>query len=223
MANEKNMNTTEGTEKKGSFIQENAKSLTFIGGGVVVLILLYFGYQQFYLSPRAITAAEQIYKAQQYATIDSLQRRAIDGDGSFPGFKEISEEYNNTKSANIANAYLGGLYLRQGQFEDAIKSLEKYSDTGSEILDPLVTGMIGDAYSELQDYKKAASYYKKAADKSANSFTTPLMLKKLGLVAEAQQDYAQALNAYKRIKADFPDSQEATTIEAYIARVEVKN
>ncbi len=223
MANEKNMNTTEGTEKKGSFIQENAKSLTFIGGGVVVLILLYFGYQQFYLSPRATTAAEQIYKAQQYATIDSLQKRAIDGDGSFPGFKEISEEYNNTKSANIANAYLGGLYLRQGQFEDAIKSLEKYSDTGSEILDPLVTGMIGDAYSELQDYKKAASYYKKAADKSANSFTTPLMLKKLGLVAEAQQDYAQALNAYKRIKADFPDSQEATTIEAYIARVEVKN
>ena len=87
MANEKNINTTEGTEKKGGFIQENAKSLTFILGGVLVLILLYVGYQQLYLSPRATTAADQIYKAQQYATIDSLQQKAIDGDGSFPGFK----------------------------------------------------------------------------------------------------------------------------------------
>lgn len=222
MANEKNINTTEGTEKKGGFIQENAKSLTFILGGVLVLILLYVGYQQLYLSPRATTAADQIYKAQQYATIDSLQQKAIEGDGSFPGFKEIAEEYNNTKSANIANAYLGGLYLRQGQYEEAIKALEKYSDTGSEILDPLVVGLMGDAYSELKDYTKAASYYKKAADKSANSFTTPLMLKKLGLVYEVQQDYQQALNTYKKIRTEYPNSQEASTVDALIARVEAK-
>lgn len=208
--------------KSNSFIQENQKSLVFIIGGIIVLVLLYIGYQQLYLGPRAKTAAEQIYKAEQYAMIDSLQQRAIDGDGSYPGFKEIADEYSNTKSANIANAYLGGLYLRQGQYEEAIKSLQNYSQTGSEILDPLVIGMIGDAYSELKDYPNAAKYYKNAASKSPNSFTTPLMLKKLGLVYEAQQDYKQALNAYKQIKSDFPDSQEASTVEALIARVEVK-
>lgn len=208
--------------KSNSFIQDNQKSLVFIIGGLVVLVLLYFGYQQFYLGPRAKTASEQLYKAEQYALIDSLRQRAIDGDGSYPGFQEIADEYSNTKSANIANAYLGGLYLREGKFQEAIKALEKYSATGSEILDPLVTGMLGDAYSELQDYAKAAKHYKDAASKSSNSFTTPLMLRKLGLVYEAQQDYKQALEAYSKIKSDYPESFEANAADAWIARVKVK-
>src|SRR5690606_20703794 len=206
----------------GSFIQENQKSLVFILGGIVVLVLLYLGYQRFYLAPRAETAADQLFKAETYATVDSLQQRAFDGDGSYPGFKEIAEEYENTKSANIANAYLGGLYLRQGKYQEAINALEKYSNTGSTILDPLVSGLLGDAYSELKDYKKAASYYKKAAEKNTNLFTSPLLLKKLGLVYEAQSDFKQALEAYKRIQSDFPESHEATSIESYIARAEAR-
>lgn len=201
-----------------SFILENQKSLVFIVGGIVVLVLLYIGYQRFYLAPRAETAANQLFKAETYATIDTLQQRAIDGDGSYPGFKEIATEYENTKSANIANAYLGGLYLRQGNYQEAIEALEKYTNTGSVILDPLVIGLLGDAYSELKDYKKAASYYKKAADKNANAFTSPLLLKKLGLVYEAQNDFENAVSAYKRIQSDFPESHEATSIESYIAR-----
>src|SRR5699024_11441738 len=123
-----------------------------------------------------------MYMAEQYATIDSLQRQAIDGDGSYLGFKAIADEYSNTKSANIANSYLGGLYLKQGEYENAINYLEKYSATGSKILDPLVIGLTGDAYSELKDYNKAISFYQKAANKSENDYTTPLFLKKLGLV-----------------------------------------
>ena len=206
----------------GNFIQENQKSLVFILGGIVILALLYIGYQRFYLAPRAETAADQLFKAETYATIDSLQQRAIDGDGSYPGFKEIADEYENTKSANIANAYLGGLYLRQGNYQEAINALEKYSNTGSVILDPLVTGMLGDAYSELKEYDKAASFYKKAAEKNTNTFTSPLLLKKLGLVYEAQNDFGNALAAYKRIQSEFPQSHEATTIESYIARAEAQ-
>src|SRR5690606_29053412 len=186
----------------GNFVQENQKSLVFIIGGIVVLVLLYIGYQRFYLAPRAETASNQLIKAETYAAIDSLQQRAIDGDGSYPGFKEIADEYDNTKSANIANAYLGGLYLRQGNYEEAITALEKYSNTGSIILDPLVIGLLGDAYSELKDYKKAASFYKKAANKNSNTFTSPLLLKKLGLVYEAQNDsnkHLRLISASNRI------------------------
>lgn len=221
MAKNKNQNAVP-SNNKGNFILENQKSLGFILGGVVVLVLLYFGYQRFYLAPRAEAAQDQMYKAENYATIDSLRQRAIDGDGAFPGFKEIADEYDNTKSANIANAYLGGLYLREGKYQDAISALEKYSNTGSQILDPLVIGMLGDAYSELKDYKRAASYYKKAADQNQNSFTTPLMLKKLGLVYEAQNDFKQAADAYKRIKTDYPESAEGATVEGLIARAEAR-
>lgn len=210
------------TEKKNSFFQDNIKSVIFIGGAIIVLILLYIGYQKIYLAPRADEAADAMFKAEEFALIDSLQKKAIDGDGAFLGFQQIADEYSNTPSANIANAYLGGLYLRQQNFQEAIKYLKKYSETGSEILDPLVIGLIGDAYSESHDYKNAADFYKKAADKSNNSFTTPLFLKKLGLVYEQLDENKSAADAYNKIKVDFPESNEASTIDGPLARAEAK-
>ena len=207
---------------KKSFFQENEKSIIFIVGAIIVLILLYIGYQRLYLAPRAEKAANQMYKAEQFAMIDSLQKKAIEGDGSFLGFKEIADEYSNTKSANVANAYLGGLYLRQKNFKEAIKYLEQYSETGSSILDPLVTGLLGDAYSEEKIYDKAVNYYKKAAEKNKNAYTTPLFLKKLGLVYEELQDYKSAEAAYQQIRDEYPESSESTVIDSFIARVQAK-
>ncbi|MES3019579.1 MAG: tetratricopeptide repeat protein [Bacteroidota bacterium] len=206
----------------GKFVQENSKSLAVIGIAIVALILLYVGYQNFYLKPRAEKAANEMFKAEEYAAVDSLNDKAIAGDGSYPGFEKIAEEYSNTKSANIANAYLGGLYLKKGEFQKAVDALGKYSSTGSPVIDPLVLGMLGDGYSELKDYDKAVTYYKKAADKSKNSFTSPLFLKKLGLVYEEQKDFSSAADVYNKIKTDFPESFEASSIETYIARAEAQ-
>ncbi|SKB63070.1 tetratricopeptide repeat protein [Daejeonella lutea] len=206
----------------GKFVQENSKSLAVIGIAIVALILLYVGYQNFYLKPRAEKAANEMFRAEEYVAVDSLSDKAISGDGSYPGFEKIAEEYSNTKSANIANAYLGGLYLKKGEFQKAVDALGKYSSTGSPIVDPLVLGMLGDAYSELKDYDRAVTYYKKAADKSKNAFTSPLFLKKLGLVYEEQKDFSAAADAYNKIKTDFPESFEASTIDSYIARAETQ-
>ena len=206
----------------GAFVKENTKSLAVIGGAIVALVLLYIGYQQFYLTPRAEEAASQMFKAEEYVGIDTLSERAIKGDGSYPGFEKIAEEYSSTKSANLANAYLGGLYLQKGEFQKAVDALGNYSSTGSPIIDPLVLGMLGDAYSELKDYKKAITYYKKAADKKSNSFTSPLYLKKLGFVYEEEKNYDAALDAYNKIRTEYPESYEASVIDAYIARAEAR-
>ena len=206
----------------GKFVQENAKSLAVIGIAIIALVLLYLGYQNFYLAPRAEKAANEMFKAEEYATIDSLKDKAIAGDGSYPGFEKIAEEYSNTKSANIANAYLGGLYLQKGEFKKAADALGKYSSTGSPVIDPLVLGMLGDSYSEMKEYNKAVTYYKKAADKNKNSFASPLFLNILGLVYEEQKEYKSAADTYKKIKTDFPESVEAATIDAYIARAEAR-
>ncbi|HEY1025011.1 MAG TPA: tetratricopeptide repeat protein [Sphingobacteriaceae bacterium] len=225
MSNNPNDNVTKAESpagNTGTFVQENKKSLAIIGGAIIALILLYFGYQNFYLAPRAEKAANEMYKAEEYAAVDSLTDRAIKGDGSYPGFATIAEEYSSTKSANLANAYLGGLYLQKGEFQKAAEVLGNYSNTGSPVIDPLVLGMLGDAYSELKDYKKAITYYKKAAEKHDNSFTSPLFLKKLGLVYEEEKDNQAALDAYKKIKTEYPESYEASVIDAYIARTEAK-
>lgn len=208
--------------KAGQFVTENANSLGIIGVAIVLLIGLYFGYQKFYLSPRAEKAANEMFKAEQYATTEGTIDKAIAGDGSYPGFEKIAQEYSNTKSANLANVYLGGLYLQKGEFQKAIDALGKYSNTGSTLIDPLVLGMLGDAYSELKDYSKAATFYKKAIDKHSNDFTSPLFLKKLGLVYEVQKDDEAASKAYNKLKTTYPTSKEASTIDAYIARVDAR-
>ena len=50
--------------------------------------------------------------------------------------------------------------------------------------------------------------------------TTPFVLLKLGQVYEMQKNYNEALNCYKRIKTEFPASQEYRDIEKYISRLE---
>ncbi|GAA4212465.1 hypothetical protein GCM10022289_43440 [Pedobacter jeongneungensis] len=207
--------------KKGSFLQENNKSLLFIAGAVVLLVLIYLWYQGVYLKGRAEEAASKMYKAEQFVGVDSLSNKAVKGEGGYPGLEQIAKEYDNTKSANLANLYLGGIYLRKGEYKQAIESLSKYSATGSPVADPLALGLLGDAYSELKDFKQAATYYKKAADK-ASKFTSPMFLKKLGLVNESQNDFKGAVEAYTKVKTQYPESAEAQLIDAYIARAQEK-
>ncbi|WP_029278332.1 tetratricopeptide repeat protein [Pedobacter borealis] len=207
--------------KKGSFLQENNKSLLFIAGAVVLLVLIYLWYQGVYLKGRAEEAASKMYKAEQFVGVDSLSNRAVKGEGGYPGLEQIAKEYDNTKSANLANLYLGGIYLRKGEYKQAIEALSKYSATGSPVADPLALGLLGDAYSELKDFKQAATYYKKAADK-ASKFTSPMFLKKLGLVNESQNDFKGAVEAYTKVKTQYPESTEAQLIDAYIARAQEK-
>jgi tetratricopeptide (TPR) repeat protein len=220
------MSTTENVinhpAKKGSFFLENSKSLLFIVAAVIVLIAIYIWYQNVYLKNRAIEASAKMYKAEQYVGVDSLSNRAINGDAGYPGFEKIADEYANTKSANLANLYLGGIYLRKGEYKKATEALGKYSETGSPVADPLALGLLGDAYSELKDYKQAATYYKKASEKASNKFTSPMFLKKLGLVYEQLKDYKSAEDAYSKIKAEYPASQEAAMIDAYIARADAQ-
>ncbi|TAF80718.1 MAG: hypothetical protein EAZ51_05555 [Sphingobacteriales bacterium] len=207
-------------QKASSFINENQKSLSVILATVLALIALFFAYQKFYLAPREIEAANQMYKAQQYWEQKSWDK-AIKGDGNFPGFEKIISDYDNTKSANLAFYYIGIAYLNKGEYQKAAENLSNYNGNDA-IVAPLALGGAGDAYVELKDYDNAISYFKKAADKGNNLFTAPMYLKKLGLVYEEKNDFQSAVDTYKKIKTDYPESTESSTIDMYIARAEGK-
>lgn len=206
--------------KTGNFVQENSKSLMIIGGAIVGLILLFFAYQKFYLAPRETEAINQMYKAQQYWENKEWDK-SIKGDGNYPGFEKILADYDNTKSANIAYYYLGIAYLNKGEYQKAAESLINYNGSDA-IIAPLALGGAGDAYTELKQYDDAINYYKKAISKGDNLFAAPMYLKKLGLIYEEQNDIKSALEAYQKIKSNYPESPTASNIDAYIARAEAK-
>jgi len=182
-----------------------------------VIVLIFFGFKRFYMAPREQEAKEQMFMAERYFEIDSLNL-ALNGDGMYPGFLKIIDDYSMTKGANLSKYYAGICYLKMGNFQDAIDHLKSFKGK-DQVIGPMAKGAIGDAFMELNDPAKAAGYYAEAADLKENEFTTPLFLMKAGWAYEIQKDYKKALEKYERIKFKFPASNKAREIDKYIARV----
>ena len=200
------------------FIEENQNPILIVIGILVVVILAYLGFNQFYLKPQEVKAQEQVYMAEKYFEMDSLNL-ALNGDGLYPGFLDIMDDYKWTKTANLANYYTGIIYMKKGEFETAIGYLEDF-DGDDEMVQPMAIGAIGDCYMELGDPEKAAGYYIEAANYSINDITSPTFLMKAGWTYEINGDYIKAADAYKKIKTEFSKSQEARDIDKFIAHAE---
>lgn len=207
----------EALSKTERFIENNQKILTIIIGAIVLVVLIFFAFKRFYMAPRETEVKEQMFMAERYFEIDSLNL-ALNGDGMYPGFLEIIDDYGMTKGANLAKYYAGVCYLKLGNYDEAIDHLKSFK-AKDEVLGPMAKGAIGDAYMELNQPAKAAGYYEEAAGMKDNEFTTPIFLLKAGWTYEIQKDYDKALKTYERIKMEYPNTNEGREIEKYINHV----
>lgn len=205
-----------GLSRTESFIVENQNIISIVVGGVVVIILAFFGFQKYYLEPQNIEAQDQMYNAQRYFESDSLDK-ALYGDGNSLGFIDIADDYGITKAGNLANYYAGLAFLKKGNFDQALDYLKSF-ESSDHVVGSMAKGAIGDAYLEKGDRSSAVSYYLEAAHRDANDFSTPLFLMKAGNVYELDKEYSKAVDTYTKIKLDYPKSDEARNIDKYIAR-----
>jgi tetratricopeptide (TPR) repeat protein len=203
--------------KTEQYVDDNKNTLLIIAGILVVLFAGYFAVTRLYLEPRTEEGMNLLWKAEYWFEIDSLDK-ALVGDESYYGFEYIADEYSATKAGNLASYYCGIIYMDKGEFDLAIEYL-KSADLDDAIAGAVAKGTIGDAYVEKGMYGEALDYYEAAIDHSENSLTTPLYLKKAGLVHEDMGNFEKALANFERIKDDYPSSTEGRSIDAYIARV----
>ena len=207
-------NTLSRTEQ---YIEDNQKSLTIIVLAIVVIVGGYLGFQKFIVEPQEKEAAGLMFQAEHLFEIDSF-RIALEGDN---GFLEIADGYSLTKGGNLANYYAGVCYLQLGEYENAIDYLNQFS-SDDEILMTMSISSIGDANIELGNIDDAISYYKKASERKPNNFITPMLLMKLGLAYESQDNLNDALITYNKIQSEYSDSNEGRNIRKYIAKIEYK-
>ncbi|MCX6325183.1 MAG: tetratricopeptide repeat protein [Bacteroidia bacterium] len=200
------------------FLEENYKTLLIVLGVLVALVgIVWLG--KLYLNKRNDEALSQMYQAERYLEMDSLNL-ALNGDGNYLGFLDIAKDYKFTNSGNLSRYSAGICYLHLGEYQEAIDFLNKYSKK-DKVLGSLAIGATGDAYVESGDLDKGVAKYIEAADFAKNSFNTPLFLMKAGEIYELTGKYADALKVYERIENEYPESTEGTTIEKYIARVKL--
>ncbi len=210
-------NLEEALSKTEQYIEKNQKKLINIVFGVILVAILLFAYHQYYKIPLEEKAKSQMFQAQRYFEIDSFNL-ALNGDENYPGFLEIIDEFGSTSAGNLSKYYSGISYLRIGEYDKAIKQLRSFS-SNDFLLSALAKSSIGDAYIELGENAKAASFYLEASSLNANDFTSPIYLKKAGIAYEMAKNYKKALAAYEKIEKEYSKSSEARDIEKYITRV----
>jgi len=197
------------------FIEDNQRILGIIVAAIAVVVLGYFAFQRYYMAPRQTEAAAQMFMAEKYFEKDSLNL-ALNGDGNYPGFLDIIDDYGMTKSGNLAHYYSGICYLRMGQYEEALDHLKSFRKKDL-LVSSMAISATGDCYMELNEPERAAGYYEDAADLNANDLTSPQFLLKAGWAWELAGDYGRAIQAYERIRTEFPQSVESRDIDKYIA------
>jgi tetratricopeptide (TPR) repeat protein len=218
---DKNLGNIESALSKTElFIEDNQKLLVNILLGILAITLLVIAGNRYILKPKNTEAAASMYMAERYFERDSFDL-ALNGYGTFPGFLDIIDEYSITKSAKLAKYYAGVCYNELGDHESAIDYLSKFR-TGDLLTGAAAMSTLGDAYSEIEEYNKAAATYLKAVKKYENSFSSPIILKKAGIVYEEMGALDKALEVYKRISLQYPDSNEGREIKKYIGRVEAQ-
>jgi len=103
------------------WLESNPKIVLGVLAPLVVVVGGYFGYG-YYIDGQENEAQKEMFQAQRYfeqhidAVGDSL-KFALNGDGNNLGFLDVIDEYSGTPAANLANYYVGVIYLKQGKFK----------------------------------------------------------------------------------------------------------
>ena len=212
------LDLSEAKLKATSFFEENQKIILGVLIALVVVVGGWFAYSNLVKEPKEQKAMSQLWKAQMQFEQDSFVMALENPGGGYLGFLQIAKDYSGTKAGNLAKFYAGVSYLNLGNFDEALKFINDFHPAGA--LGPnMKHGVLGDVYSELNQMDKAIENYHKAAA-TENDLLTPYYLKKEALLLESQNQVAKALEIYKKIKSKYPNSNEALSIEKYIARAE---
>lgn len=207
----------EALSRSEQFIEKNSKVITIAVLVVVVAVLGYLGITRYFLDPREKEAQKQLFQAERYFEQDSLSK-ALNGDGNNPGFLDIIADYSLTKTANLARYYAGVSYLRLGDYNEAIKQLDKFKGRDNVVAAMALTAK-ADAMMELGQTVKAAGVYESAASKYDNELTAPMALMKAGRAYELAGNNKKALEMYENLFKNYPNTNEGRLVEKFIARL----
>ena len=138
------------------------------------------------------------------------------GEGKY-GMLDIAKEYSSTPAGNLANYYAGMAYLNMNKYDQAIQYLSDFK-SDDLMLAPIANGGIGDAFVQLNQLEDGLEYYEKALAQSTNDYTTPMFLKKAGVIAMKLGDAQKALDYFEQIKAGYANSDDGKNIDVLIGK-----
>ena len=200
------------------YFDENRNVVYGILGGLVLIVIMGFGYgffkdQQENQAQVALSRAARLYENNNW-------RAALDGEGNTVGLLEVVEQYSGTKAGNLAIYYAADSYYGLGEHEEALKMFERFDHNADAIGAGAYAGEAA-IYEDMGDFDNAADRYKKAALIFENDFSSARYLANAGRNYERAGEFDEAREVYAMIKEDFPDSEQAGNVDMFLARIHV--
>jgi predicted negative regulator of RcsB-dependent stress response len=224
MSNNQNLQENQAAEviaTTGAWVDTNKKKIISIIAGVVIVVGGYLGYTYGYQQPREEKAQTLCTDGLQFIQNSDFET-ALNGEGTFPGYIKIADEYSGTDGANLANLYAGVCFAQQNKYQEAIPYLKAYTPGDDQSVSAMALFALAQCYAGVNDVDQAITTFQKAAEQADNSALSPMCLIEAGKLLESQNKNAVALAIYETIKRDYPTSTlvvgSPAEIEKYIER-----
>ena len=224
MSNNQNLQENQAAEviaTTGAWVETNKKNIISIVVAVVVIVGGYLGYTYGYQQPREAKAQTLCTDGLQYVQNSDFET-ALNGEGTFPGYIKIAEDYSGTDGANLANLYAGVCFAQQNKYQEALPYLEAYKPGKDQSVSAMALFALAQCYAATNNIDKAVDTFVEAAEQADNAALSPMCLVEAGKLLESQDKKDEALKLYEQIKSEYPTSTmvvgNPAEIEKYIER-----
>lgn len=201
------------------FIDQNRTLVYAALGALVLLTAAIVGYVVYQNSQEA--EAEELLAQTIYLYEEGSYQQALDGTADRLGLLEIAEEYGGTQAGNLAHFYAADALFNLGEYDRALEHFEAFEKSEDFIGASAIAGEAA-VYEERDEFARAADLYRRAAYHFENELTTPEYLLRAGRAYETAGSFDRAVEQYEAIQDEYPESNQASNIEVYIARAAAK-
>ncbi len=196
------------------FIEKHAKTIAIVFGAIILAIIGFFAYQQFYVVPKNQEATMSYLSAQKNLS-EGNDELALGGkNAANPGFLGTHKDFSGTKVGKLSAYNAGLLKFKEGKFQEAYDLLDQFS-SDNKVLMALKYGAMADSKANLNKADEALSLLDKAAKASDDPYTIYYFTKKAGILALGLKKNAEAKKYFATIDEKYQDYDNGMS-DAYI-------
>jgi len=201
------------------FYEDNRQLVYGLGVALLALILAIPGYMYYHQqqSQQANQMLGQILPTYEQGNYD----QALNGTAQAAGLLTIADEYSGTDAGNLAAFYAASALYEQEEYDRALTYYQQF-EKENDFIGASAYAAEASIYENQGELETAARHYEQAASQYDNKLTTPRYLLEAGQAYEEAGNYQAAEEAYQKIKEDYPDAEQASAVDRYLARVRAR-
>ncbi len=196
-----------------SFMFNKRREILIVISGIVILVVIFIGVR--------LIKAHDLKKESRLLTEILETREMLNED---PGKLNALEELaGKGKFSRLAYLELAAYWYEKGDVEKALAYLEKTDRSRKDELYVKIHDLKAQILCVQKDYEQALQIYQKLEEMEIKKFPLDIILFNKAKVLEKKGNIDEALNVFKKIQEEFPQSYYGYEARMIVSRIEGGN